>query len=76
MFFQLKPYVSYRTPEIIQSEFTPEDLFNTIYAPKILKDFQDGSLDENGQSLNPSEYEKQDPETAKLKARQTGSDIF
>ncbi|KAJ8955657.1 hypothetical protein NQ314_006854 [Rhamnusium bicolor] len=72
----LKPYVSYRTPDVIQSEFTAEDLFNVIYAPKVLKDFKEGKLDADGQPLEPSQEEKMTAEEAKIKARQTGSDIF
>ncbi|CAH1958048.1 unnamed protein product [Acanthoscelides obtectus] len=73
---KLKPYVSYRAPEVTQSEFTAEDLFYVVYAPKIVKDFKEGKLDENGQPLEPSPEEKLSSEEAKLKARQTGSDIF
>ncbi|XP_018579481.1 39S ribosomal protein L41, mitochondrial [Anoplophora glabripennis] len=74
--FKLKPYVSYRAPDVVQSQFTAEDLFNVVYAPKILKDFENGKLDDNGQPLEPSADEKMTAEEAKLKARQTGSDIF
>ncbi|XP_057670895.1 39S ribosomal protein L41, mitochondrial [Diorhabda carinulata] len=74
--FKLKPYVSYRAPEVIQSEFTAEDLFNVVYAPKIVKDFKEDKLNENGQPIEPSENEKMTSEEAKLKARQTGTDIF
>lgn len=68
--------MSYKTPEVIQSEFTAQDLFDVVYAPKIAKDFQEGKLDENGNPLNPSNEEMLTKEEAKLKARQTGSDIF
>ncbi|KAJ8950987.1 hypothetical protein NQ318_006371 [Aromia moschata] len=73
---KLKPYVSYRAPDVVQSEFTAQDLFNVIYAPKIAKDFEEGNLDENGQPLEPSVEEKITSEEAKIKARQTGSDMF
>nr|CAI5856451.1 unnamed protein product [Callosobruchus analis] len=73
---KLKPYVSYRAPEVTQSEFTAEDLFYVVYAPKIAKDFKEGKLDEKGQPVEPSSEEKLTPEEAKLKARQTGTDIF
>lgn len=74
--FQLKPYVSYRVPDIVQSEFTPEELFNAVYKDKIEKDFSTGKLDADGNPLEPSEAEKLTPEEAKIKARQTGSDLF
>jgi len=35
----LKPYVSYRAKEVTQSEFTPEQLFNTTYGREIVKKF-------------------------------------
>ncbi|KAL1509967.1 hypothetical protein ABEB36_004630 [Hypothenemus hampei] len=73
---KLKPYVSYRTPDVVQSEFTAEDLFNVVYAPKIIKDFNEGKLDDNGNPLEPSSEEKLTAEEAKIKARQTGSDLF
>ncbi|KAG5897150.1 hypothetical protein JTB14_020879 [Gonioctena quinquepunctata] len=76
MGFKLKPYVSYRAPDVIQSEFTAEDLFNVVYAPKIVKDFKENKLDENGQPLEPSKEEKLTAEEAKMKAKQTGTDIF
>lgn len=75
-FLQLQPYVSYRTPDVVQTEFTAEDLFNVVYAPKIVKDFNEGKLDADGNPLNPSGEEKLTAEEAKIKARQTGSDIF
>ncbi|XP_019865882.1 39S ribosomal protein L41, mitochondrial [Aethina tumida] len=74
--FKLQPYVSYRTPDVVQTEFTAEDLFNVVYAPKIVKDFNEGKLDADGNPLNPSAEEKLTAEEAKIKARQTGSDIF
>ncbi|KAI4471676.1 mitochondrial ribosomal protein l41 [Holotrichia oblita] len=74
--FKLKPYVSYRTPDIVQSEFTAEDLFNVVYAPKIELDLSEGNLNEDGSSKDPSPEEKMSKEEAFIKARQTGSDIF
>ncbi|XP_060531983.1 large ribosomal subunit protein mL41 [Cylas formicarius] len=73
---KLLPYVSYRTPEITQTEFTPQDLFNVVYAPKIMKDFNEGKLDEYGNSIEPSQEEKLTAEEALNNARRTGSDIF
>ncbi|VVC29356.1 Hypothetical protein CINCED_3A008258 [Cinara cedri] len=74
--FDLKPYVSYRVPEITQSEFTSKDLFNAVYRQKIMHDFKNKKLKENGESTEPSEEELLTPEQAKIKARQTGSDLF
>ncbi|XP_066147689.1 large ribosomal subunit protein mL41 [Euwallacea fornicatus] len=73
---KLKPYVSYRAPEVVQSEFTAEDLFSVVYAPKIIKDFREGKLDDKGNPVEPSPEEKLSPEEAKLRAQQTGCDIF
>ncbi|GAB6018868.1 39S ribosomal protein L41, mitochondrial [Chamberlinius hualienensis] len=67
--FKLKPYVSYRVPDVIQSEFTSQDLFNACYAPQLIEDFKHNRLDES-KSLGLS------PEEAWTKARQTGSDMF
>lgn len=73
---QLKPYVSYRVPDVVQSEFTSKDLFNAIYSKKIVEDFNSGKLKSNGEAVEPSDAEKLTPELAWTKARQTGSDIF
>lgn len=73
---KLKPYVSYKTPEVVQSEFTTEDLFNAIYSKKIVEDFKSGKLEEDGSAKEPSEEELLDSEKAWIRARRTGSDIF
>ncbi|CAD7089505.1 unnamed protein product [Hermetia illucens] len=73
---KLKPYVSYKTPDIVQSEFTSLDLFNSVYAKKIVEDFNQGKLDSQGMPLEPSKEEKLTPEEAVQNARKTGSDIF
>ncbi|CAH0560077.1 unnamed protein product [Brassicogethes aeneus] len=74
--FKLKPYVSYKTPDVVQSEFTAEDLFNVVYAPKIAQDLKEGKLNNDGTPLEPSAEEKLTKEDAYNRARQTGSDIF
>lgn len=74
--FDLLPYVSYRSKEFTQSEFTPEDLFNAAYSNKIVEDWNKKALNEDGSSKNPSEDELLEPEQAVMRARQTGSDIF
>lgn len=73
---QLKPYVSYRTPDVVQSEFTPKDLFNAVYSEKIVNDFKNGKLTETGKPLEPSPEEQLTPEEAYIQARKTGTDIF
>ncbi|ENN83301.1 hypothetical protein YQE_00340, partial [Dendroctonus ponderosae] len=73
---QLKPYVSYRAADVVQSEFTAQDLFNVVYAPKIVKDLKEGKLADVGSPLKPSPEETLTPEEAKIKVKQTGSDIF
>ncbi|KAG5332328.1 RM41 protein, partial [Acromyrmex heyeri] len=74
--FTLKPYVSYRVGEIREPEFTAQDLFDVVYSKKIKEDFASGQLDENGEPLNPSEYEKLTPQQAKEQAEKTGCDLF
>lgn len=73
---QLKPYVSYRTPDVVQSEFTSRDLFDAVYSEKIVKDFKDGKLSETGEPLEPTQEEVLTPEEAYNRARKTGTDIF
>ncbi|XP_055691850.1 39S ribosomal protein L41, mitochondrial [Lutzomyia longipalpis] len=73
---QLKPYVSYKTQEVFQSEFTSEDLFNAVYSKKIIEDFKNSALREDGTPVEPSPEELKTPEEAFIEARKTGSDIF
>lgn len=68
--------MSYRVPDVVQSEFTAKDLFDACYADKIVDDFKTGKLDDNGNSTKPSEDEKRTPIEAWTQARQTGSDMF
>ncbi|XP_072754149.1 large ribosomal subunit protein mL41 [Anoplolepis gracilipes] len=74
--FTLKPYVSYRVEEFTEPQLTAQDLFNAVYSKKIKEDFANNQLDENGEPLNPSEYEKLTPQQAKDNASKTGCDIF
>uniref|UniRef100_A0A182NQZ7 39S ribosomal protein L41, mitochondrial n=1 Tax=Anopheles dirus TaxID=7168 RepID=A0A182NQZ7_9DIPT len=39
---KFKPYVSYKAPDVVQSEFTSQDLFNAVYAQKIINDWKTG----------------------------------
>ena len=68
--------MSYRTKEITQERFTAKDLFSVVYGKKILKDYNAGKLDEEGNPLEPSEEEQMTADTAIANARRTGSDIF
>lgn len=74
--FTLKPYVAYHINEVQQSEFTTEDLFNCVYADKIVEDFNAKKLAEDGSPLEPSDNEKLTANEAKLLAGKTGSDLF
>ncbi|XP_063230132.1 large ribosomal subunit protein mL41 [Bacillus rossius redtenbacheri] len=74
--FQLKPYVSYRAPDVVQSAFTAGDLFGAVYGAKVAADFKQGKLDEGGRPLEPSPEESLTPDQALLRARQTGADLF
>lgn len=74
--FKLKPYVSYRTSEFTQSEFTAEDLFNAVYSNKIVADWNSKQLNGDGTPVKPSEDELLGSEEAYQRARRTGADIF
>lgn len=74
--FTLKPYVSYRTTEFSQTEFSPEDLFNAVYSNKIVDDWNAKRLNEDGSPKTPSEEELLEPEEAFKRARKTGADIY
>nr|CAD7455131.1 unnamed protein product [Timema tahoe] len=74
--FKLKPYVSYKAPDVVQSEFTAQDLFNVVYSKKFAEDFKQGKLDQDGNPLEPSSEESLTPQEAFVQARKTGSDLF
>jgi len=74
--FTLKPYVSYKVKDFTIPEYTAQSLFDDIYAKKIKEDFERNELNENGEPLNPSEYEKLTPQQAMDSAEKTGCDIF
>lgn len=46
------------------------------YAPKIVEDFKNNKLHDDGTPKEPSKEEQLTAEQAKLKADQTGTDIF
>ncbi|KAM3965842.1 mitochondrial ribosomal protein L41 [Aphomia sociella] len=72
----LKPYVSYKADNVIQSEFTAQQLFDAVYSKKVVTDYKLGKLDEDGNPLEPSEEERLQPDEAVARAKRTGSDIF
>lgn len=74
--FHLKPYVSYQAEGIKRREFTAKDLFAAIYAEKIESDFKNNLIKPNGDPVNPSENELLTPNEAKIRAAQTGTDLF
>lgn len=67
--FPLKPYVSYRVNESDTPPFTAKQLFDQVYAEKIISDFREKQCEEF--QLKPEEIDE-----ARLKALQTGSDLF
>lgn len=73
---KFKPYVTYKTSQVVQSEFTSQDLFNALYAQKIIEDFKEDKLNSDGTSKEPAADEELTPEEAFVRARKTGSDIF
>jgi large subunit ribosomal protein L41 len=68
--------VSYRAPDVYQTEFTPKDLFDAVYKPKIEADFTSKNLDADGLPKEPSPEEKLTPEEAFIAARKVGNDLF
>lgn len=76
--FPLKAYVTYKlgNDEVEQPEFTPLELFNKVYAPKIISDFENDGLHEDGQPKSPSEDELMTSKQAKNNASKTGCDLF
>lgn len=73
---EFKPYVTYKTTEVVQSEFLAQDLFNATYARKIIEDFKNEKLNEDGSSKEPSAEEEMRADEAYVRARKTGSDIL
>ena len=67
--FELKPYVSYRCPNITQSEFTARDLFNATFADSIIEKFR------NNQQID-IQVTDDEVQRARILAKQTGADLF
>lgn len=73
--FPLKPYVSYKTEEVVQPELTAKTLFNLVYADDIYKRFMAGeNLDQDADV--PIDEQISQAEAARTAAEQTGSDKF
>lgn len=72
----LKPYVSYKTADVVQSEFTAQNLFDAVYSKKIVEDYNSGKLNDDGSPKEPSADELLTSDEAWTRARKTGSDIF
>ncbi|KAI7813711.1 39S ribosomal protein L41, mitochondrial [Triplophysa rosa] len=45
--FNLKPYVSYKTPQGTEQPITPESLFSQVVAPQIERDIEEGVFSED-----------------------------
>ena len=73
--FQLKPYVSYRAPDISQPPMTPEELFGQVYTDKIARDFEEGRLGQDGELTGPRLEEQTTVEHARQQALAVSSDI-
>lgn len=67
--FELKPYVSYRVEDITTAPLTAKSLFDSIYADKVRESFQEDGTTE-------FKLSDEDINQARLKALQTGSDLF
>lgn len=68
----LKPYVSYRVEEVIQSQFTAEQLFNATYGREIMQKVND--KEPIPESLLV--HDENSATKAKNNALKTGSDLF
>lgn len=73
---KLKPYVSYKCPDVVQSEFTSQDLFNAIYGEKIVEDFKNDLLNADGSPKQPTPEELLTKEEAWANAKKAGADIY
>ena len=74
--FTLKPYVTYKSEDVYQEEFTAKNLFDAVYAPKIAEDFKNGKLNSSGEALNPSAEESLTVKEARDNASKPCSDMF
>jgi hypothetical protein len=67
--FKLKPYVSYKTPDIDQPPLTAKELFNQTYGTELIRKAM------SGEQLQISVTD-QDILSAKLKAMQPNADLL
>lgn len=67
--FELKPYVSYRTPDINTEPLTAKSLFDQVYAGKVEKAYKE----DNVETIDVPEDQI---DQARLRALQTGSDLM
>lgn len=67
--FQLKPYVSYRTEEVLNEPFTAKELFDKVYAGEVERAFKENNVDN-------FDVPAEKIDEARLKALQTGADLF
>lgn len=75
----LKPYVSYRSEVVDVPEFTAKALFDNIYRKEIQTVLADENLssDERAEKMRKYlEVDEEDVHEKRIKARQTGSDLF
>lgn len=74
--FKLKPYVSYKAPDVQTAPMTAEELFGRVYTEKIRQDFSQGKLGANNEPLEPSPEERMTAEEARVKVKSINSDII
>lgn len=67
--FDLKPYVSYKTPDVDAKPLTAKKLFNLVYAGEIINDFKQNNVEEY-------KVTQEEIDEARLRAMQTGADLF
>ena len=53
-----------------QEELSSKDLFHAVYGKKILRDFKEGKLDDDGNSAEPSEEENMTRDEAWVSERE------
>lgn len=68
--FELKPYVSYKAPDVPSEEFTAKELFEATYAEEIIDKFQ------KGEKVEPIEFDENDALEKKHAVEKCGADLF
>ena len=59
-----------------QEELSSKDLFHAVYGKKILRDFKEGKLDDDGNSAEPSEDESMTRDEAWVSKRARARGLF